>query len=383
MTGRPGRRWLSAAGGVALHAARVGGGVAGCPSRRATALIRPSDHAGRTLTTWPRRAAPSITCSPTRDSTSSGPGCARAGRTRTACASEWNAGKSIACCRFIAEVHVVEEEPQRPLVLLVAAGRAERQVRLAVRAAPASALSVVRGRLPGASVAGSPGSSANICARVPRQKPSSGMTGEDCSQPPLGVADDHVAPAVGDVEVAGVAGAGCAGGRPAPGRRCASSAPPSPGPAPCRAAPRPGPATRCRRRRARNGPAAKPAAGASGRPGRRARSSADALSPTSWRRASVYAGGQQRRRPARRRSRGRRTRPPGRRRRAWRTRSRCGRSRRCPGPWPRGRSRRAAPVAAGRPAPGPRGRSCRRSGRGSRRSAASSTAGASPPGRRR
>src|SRR5487761_1158849 len=49
-------------------------------------------------------------------------------------------------------------------------------------------LSVVRGRLPGASVAGSPGVRVNICARVPRQKPSPGMTGELCSQPPLGVA---------------------------------------------------------------------------------------------------------------------------------------------------------------------------------------------------
>ena len=47
----------------------------------------------------------------------------------------------------------------------------------------------MRGRLPGASAAGWPSSSQNIWARVPRQKPSSGMTGEDCSQPPDGVAD--------------------------------------------------------------------------------------------------------------------------------------------------------------------------------------------------
>src|SRR6516225_900946 len=50
-------------------------------------------------------------------------------------------------------------------------------------------VSVVRGRLPGASVAGRPGVRVNICARVPRQKPRPGMIGEDCSQPPLGVAD--------------------------------------------------------------------------------------------------------------------------------------------------------------------------------------------------
>ena len=48
--------------------------------------------------------------------------------------------------------------------------------------------SVERGRLPGASEAGSPSSSQNICARVPSGKPSAGMTGEDCSQPPDGVA---------------------------------------------------------------------------------------------------------------------------------------------------------------------------------------------------
>ena len=48
--------------------------------------------------------------------------------------------------------------------------------------------SVVRGRLPGSSEFGSPSSSQNICARVPRQKPSSGITGAPQSQPPLGVA---------------------------------------------------------------------------------------------------------------------------------------------------------------------------------------------------
>ena len=49
--------------------------------------------------------------------------------------------------------------------------------------------SVVRGRFPGSSEFGSPSSSQNICARVPRQKPSSGMTGAPHSQPPLGVAE--------------------------------------------------------------------------------------------------------------------------------------------------------------------------------------------------
>jgi hypothetical protein len=48
---------------------------------------------------------------------------------------------------------------------------------------------VERGRLPGSRLAGLPSSSQYICAREFRQKPISGMTGELCSQPPLGVAE--------------------------------------------------------------------------------------------------------------------------------------------------------------------------------------------------
>src|SRR5262249_62395274 len=48
--------------------------------------------------------------------------------------------------------------------------------------------SVERGRLPGASEPGSPSSSQNICPREPSGQPSCGITGEDCSQPPDGVA---------------------------------------------------------------------------------------------------------------------------------------------------------------------------------------------------
>ena len=48
--------------------------------------------------------------------------------------------------------------------------------------------SVERGRLPGASEPGRPSSSQNICPREPSGQPSAGITGEDCSQPPDGVA---------------------------------------------------------------------------------------------------------------------------------------------------------------------------------------------------
>src|ERR1700733_9222086 len=50
-------------------------------------------------------------------------------------------------------------------------------------------VSVVRGRFFGASELGQPGSSQNICNRVPSANPSSGITGLDCSQPPEGVAE--------------------------------------------------------------------------------------------------------------------------------------------------------------------------------------------------
>ena len=48
--------------------------------------------------------------------------------------------------------------------------------------------SVVRGRTPGFSDDASPSSSQNICARVPSANPRPSIAGEDCSQPPLGVA---------------------------------------------------------------------------------------------------------------------------------------------------------------------------------------------------
>ena len=46
----------------------------------------------------------------------------------------------------------------------------------------------MRGRLPGRRPLGRSSSSQNIWQREPRQKPSSGIAGEDCSQPAEGVA---------------------------------------------------------------------------------------------------------------------------------------------------------------------------------------------------
>ncbi len=80
----------------------------------------------------------------------------------------------------MAEHGVRKEELQRPLILLVAARRTEGDPRLAIaqgkrwaesRSWSLAALNVVW----------------NICALVPRQKPRPSITGELCSQPPLGV----------------------------------------------------------------------------------------------------------------------------------------------------------------------------------------------------
>ena len=52
--------------------------------------------------------------------------------------------------------------------------------------------SVERGRTPGVSALGDETSSHIICARVPRQNPTSGMNGDDCNQPPEGVTEINV-----------------------------------------------------------------------------------------------------------------------------------------------------------------------------------------------
>ena len=121
------------------------------------------------------------------------------------------------------------------------------------REARAPGESVVRGRLPGSSDDGRPSSSQNICARVPSGQPSAGMTGELCSQPPLGVAEMRF-----------------------PKRSAISRCTVSP------TAARRSPAVRSRR--AQRGEAAEC-------PGR---SSAEASSPTSARRASLYSVREQR-----------------------------------------------------------------------------------------
>ena len=222
----------------------------------------------------------------------------------------------MASCRFIpnttwfrkkASVHWSCWSP--PGVPKARYGSPPRSARLGV--------SVVRGRLPGASVLGSPSVRVNIWARVPRQKPRPGMTGELCSQPPLGVAETRL-----------------------PNRSATSRWQVSPGPAGQRPAARPGhlPARRGARPgllrgrlgRGRAGPGGTPhrAGGVAGQP-RRLRRRAARPQLRGRRRGRPAPGaaprspGQQARPAARRRTADRRTRPPGRRTPAWRTRPRC------------------------------------------------------------
>ena len=106
-------------------------------------------------------------------------------------------------------------------------------------------LRVVRGRVPGRSELASPSSSQSIWARVPRQKPRPGTTGELCSQPPLGVAATRlpcrsttstwqVSPKVGSPDP--------------PARRASSAAWPRPGPGQAGGAPGRRPGSQLQRR---------------------------------------------------------------------------------------------------------------------------------------
>ena len=205
---------------------------------------------------------------------------------------------------------------QRPLVLLVAAGRAESEARHAVASA-SDGDSVVRGRCRGASDDGSPSSSQNICARVPSGSrapgsPASSAASRRSASPRRG----------------------CPTGRRRRGGRCR------------RAPARRGSA----RRRRRPPPAAHEPPGADAAAG--GRSSSDASSPTSARRSAVYSAREQRvERDVG--DAGRRRRPHGRRTRAWRTRRRCGRTRRLR-ELREVEARRAGRAAAGTPGPGPR-----------------------------
>ncbi len=219
----------------------------------------------------------------------------------------------------------------------------------------------------GSRLFGRSGFSQNICPRVPMQKPSSGITGEDCSQPPDGVALTMLPSLVDHVEMAGV-GADHAEPRH---RRFAGAGRTrqqiARGSAPSRSTTR-------RIARHRAGPQLQ----------RR-------VAPDQLAALVVVVVRQQRAQRHRARNWDRRNTPRDPRRRAWRIRPRCGRTRRRAGPSRRYRSRAAVRAVAGTPVPGSTGRTSARCGRDSRRrpglppsptSAAKSSAASRPRWRR-
>ena len=124
----------------------------------------------------------------TRFSTTSTPGRAVRGQNEIGKCSECQAGASIASCRFILAWTWRRKNCAIHWSCWSPPGEPQERYGSPSRSAMVGD-SVVRGRLPGASAAGWFSSSQNIWARLPRQKPISGMTGEDCSQPPDGVAE--------------------------------------------------------------------------------------------------------------------------------------------------------------------------------------------------
>ena len=139
-----------------------------------------------------------------------------------------------------------QKRRQLPLVLLIAAGRAERHDRSSVAQHEGGAQGRARPR-PGRRAEGEASSSQVICRRVPRQNPSSGMVGEDCSHPPDGVAEImlpqrsttsmwHVSPRVSPVFA--TVGSPVPGPRRGIRRSCAGAGRTARAPAPCPAATR-------------------------------------------------------------------------------------------------------------------------------------------------
>ena len=174
------------------------------PTREA-AVSRPSDQAGPTSTSWPR-ARNSLTVASAHaalDDQHAGPRGARPERNREMLGMP---GRRVD--RFL-QVHtgvdVAQEELRRPLVLLVAAGRAPGEIGFAVAQRHRRRSASCADACPARARPDDLRRARTCCARVPRQKPSSGITGEDCSQPPDGVDETMLPARVDDIEMHGVA----------------------------------------------------------------------------------------------------------------------------------------------------------------------------------
>ena len=173
-----------------------------------TAHIRPSDQGSATSTWWPRRRSSATVAAPIRSldrqGCRAGPG---AGRTSWGSARCGRRARRSPACRSRPAWRCAQEPVQchwscwsPPGVPKASQGSPSRSARRR-RQRGARPLAGRRARRAARR------SSQNICAPRAEAEAELGDAGELCSQPPLGVADDHVAPAVDDVDVAGVAGA--------------------------------------------------------------------------------------------------------------------------------------------------------------------------------
>ncbi len=175
------------------------------PPSRAAAVTRPSDQSSRELDLMP---APSqLVDRRLREATfqrevaRAAPRADRTSSARARCGRRARRSPPAGSCRNgrAAGRRAATTDPADRRPACRTPGRARRRAARARARAWCAAACPERGSRAG------PSSSQNIWARVPRQKPSSGITGELCSQPPRRRRRDHVAVAVDDVEMTGVA----------------------------------------------------------------------------------------------------------------------------------------------------------------------------------
>ncbi len=137
-------------------------------------------------TRWPRRSKSRTTSSPIRSSTTARGG-PRARPEGIGQRRGVEGGRVDGLLWLVAADEHAQQHRELPLILLIPPGDP-----IAMISDPRVSIvgvSVVRGRRPGVRDAGCPGSSHVACRRVPRQNPRPGTLGDDCSQPPDGVAE--------------------------------------------------------------------------------------------------------------------------------------------------------------------------------------------------
>ena len=200
------------------------------PSSRATAVTRPSDHGSETVTSWPRARSSSIASSPSLrlDGERAEPGLSREERAREVIGVELR--RVDRRLQVEPEVDVAEEHVQRPLVLLVAARACRRRgtALLHGERGPETASCAAACGARATTAAPPPARTSARASRAASRAP--GMVGEPSSQPPLGVAETRlpkrsatstwtVSPAIVGSPEPSVASASTSRGiRPRPGR---------------------------------------------------------------------------------------------------------------------------------------------------------------------